>query len=215
MAGALVGAPDRVDVLLPAGLRRPGHVRDGARGRRRWALATTLPFTPAAWAPSRRCSCSRSPTGPRGAPSSPSASGCRSRPLAVNVAIGFAAIALTLGTVRWREHVQRDQELRARAGRADRGRSRAVRYGSPAGALAQSSSVNGLREEGVRDLVPGRAIELPVKSATGRSGRVVRALARPRSRCPRPGARRGARTPTGSPSSASSTSAALRASKTR
>jgi uncharacterized membrane protein YbhN (UPF0104 family) len=79
-------------------------------------LATTLPFTPggvgtqqavlvfalADWA-SRSAVLSFSV-------------GMQVATLAVNVAIGFAAIALTLGTVRWREHVQRDKELRARAG---------------------------------------------------------------------------------------------------
>jgi len=79
-------------------------------------LATTLPFTPggagtqqavlvfalADWA-SRSAVLSFSV-------------GMQVATAAMNVAIGFAAIALTLGTVRWREHVQRDRELNARAG---------------------------------------------------------------------------------------------------
>jgi uncharacterized membrane protein YbhN (UPF0104 family) len=79
-------------------------------------LATTLPFTPggagtqqavlvfalADWA-SRSAVLSFSV-------------GMQVATAAMNVAIGFAAIVLTLGTLRWRQHVQRDRELQARGG---------------------------------------------------------------------------------------------------
>ncbi len=42
---------------------------------------------------------------------------------AVNVAIGFGAIAVMLGTVRWREHVRRDEALSTRRPAAARSRS--------------------------------------------------------------------------------------------